>query len=159
MFNWDAMGAIGEIVGALAVVLTLAYLAKQIKQSVKTSHASTNRSLQVAYEGINDLIVTNPRVNEVLKSIENPARGQDRPDSVLLRHLTYRWFNVWQSAQVAFYHGQLSREEFDLYVQDFNNISNLYPTVIDVLVEELADYPGVQTYEIFEPIRERINTS
>ena len=31
--NWEAIGAVGEILGALAVVLTLAYLAKQTKMS------------------------------------------------------------------------------------------------------------------------------
>lgn len=31
--NWDAIGAIAELVGALAVVLTLAYLARQISQN------------------------------------------------------------------------------------------------------------------------------
>jgi hypothetical protein len=31
--NWDAIGAIGEIVGALAVLITLIYLAMQIKQN------------------------------------------------------------------------------------------------------------------------------
>ena len=31
--NWDAIGAIGEILGALAVVLTLAYLAAQIRHA------------------------------------------------------------------------------------------------------------------------------
>lgn len=35
--NWDAVGAIGEIVGAAAVVLTLAYLAAQIKQNTKSN--------------------------------------------------------------------------------------------------------------------------
>ena len=34
--NWDALGAIGEVVGALAVVLTLAYLAVQIRQNTKS---------------------------------------------------------------------------------------------------------------------------
>ena len=29
--NWDAIGAIGELVGALAVFLTLIYLATQIR--------------------------------------------------------------------------------------------------------------------------------
>jgi len=33
--NWEAIGAIGEIVGALAVLLTLIYLSIQIRQSVK----------------------------------------------------------------------------------------------------------------------------
>ena len=31
--NWDAIGAIGELLGAVAVVLTLGYLAAQIRQS------------------------------------------------------------------------------------------------------------------------------
>lgn len=31
--NWDAIGAVGEILGALAVVATLAYLAIQMKQN------------------------------------------------------------------------------------------------------------------------------
>lgn len=30
--NWDALGAIGELVGAVAVVITVAYLAYQIRQ-------------------------------------------------------------------------------------------------------------------------------
>ena len=34
---WDAIGAIGEIIGAIAVVATLAYLARQ----VKTQNTST----------------------------------------------------------------------------------------------------------------------
>jgi hypothetical protein len=31
--NWDALGAMGELFGALAVVLTLGYLAVQIRQN------------------------------------------------------------------------------------------------------------------------------
>ena len=38
--NWDAIGAIGEIVGAMAVFLTLAYLALQIRQNTKAVQAS-----------------------------------------------------------------------------------------------------------------------
>jgi hypothetical protein len=37
--NWEAIGAIGEISGALAVVLTLLYLARQIKESRKATVA------------------------------------------------------------------------------------------------------------------------
>jgi len=31
--NWDALGAVGEVVGALGVILTLIYLAAQIRQN------------------------------------------------------------------------------------------------------------------------------
>ena len=37
--NWEAIGAVGELVGALAVVMTLAYLALQIRQSNTVARA------------------------------------------------------------------------------------------------------------------------
>ena len=40
--NWEAIGAIGEIMGALAVVLTLAYLATQVRYA-KQAAADQNR--------------------------------------------------------------------------------------------------------------------
>jgi len=54
--DWDAIGAIGEVVGAIAVFITLLYLAAQIRQNsqaVKNSAAQTllseaNASLRVA---------------------------------------------------------------------------------------------------------------
>jgi len=38
--NWEALGALGEIVGALAVFLTLIYLAVQIRQNTMAVRAS-----------------------------------------------------------------------------------------------------------------------
>jgi hypothetical protein len=42
--NWEAIGAVGEIVGALAVFLTLVYLAMQIRQNTKAIQASANHA-------------------------------------------------------------------------------------------------------------------
>ncbi len=39
--NWDAIGAIGEIGGAIAVVLTLFYLSRQIRHSSNVSKVSS----------------------------------------------------------------------------------------------------------------------
>ncbi|MEO0437924.1 MAG: hypothetical protein AAF098_13545 [Pseudomonadota bacterium] len=38
--NWDAVSALGEWVGALAVLATLVYLALQIKQSSQSTRAN-----------------------------------------------------------------------------------------------------------------------
>jgi hypothetical protein len=42
--NWEAIGAIGEVSGAVAVVATLIYLAKQIRQSNKAAETSAIQS-------------------------------------------------------------------------------------------------------------------
>lgn len=39
--NWDAIGAVGEIVGAGAVIVTLLYLASQIQQATRATQAAS----------------------------------------------------------------------------------------------------------------------
>jgi len=43
--NWEAIGAIGEIVGAMAVVASLVYLATQIRQSTKVARSATRNAI------------------------------------------------------------------------------------------------------------------
>lgn len=50
--DWDAIGAIGEAIGALAVVLTLGYLAMQVRDTRKLLRANahqarTDRNIQI----------------------------------------------------------------------------------------------------------------
>ena len=51
--NWEAIGAIGSIVGSVAVVCTLAYLALQMKQNTK---ALTTSMYETAMGGFNEVI-------------------------------------------------------------------------------------------------------
>ncbi len=41
--NWDAIGAVGEVVGGLGVIITLAYLAMQIRTNTKALRNETLR--------------------------------------------------------------------------------------------------------------------
>lgn len=51
--NWVALGAIGELLGALAVVASLAYLATQIIQNTRAIRATTT---DTAAQGLRDWI-------------------------------------------------------------------------------------------------------
>ena len=50
--NWEAISAIGEIVGALAVVITLVYLAIQIREQNRESRAAAIDSLSQLWGGL-----------------------------------------------------------------------------------------------------------
>lgn len=58
--NWEAVGAIGEIVGSLAVVLTLAFLSVQIRQGKRATEHNTraveSASLREVLEGYRDRV-------------------------------------------------------------------------------------------------------
>ena len=47
--NWDAIGAVGEIIGALAVVISLLYLATQIKSQNRESRVAAMHDISVGF--------------------------------------------------------------------------------------------------------------
>lgn len=47
--NWDALGAIGEVVGAVAVLATLIYLARQVREGNTYARSSTIQETNASY--------------------------------------------------------------------------------------------------------------
>ena len=69
--NWDAIGAIGEIVGALAVFVTLVYLAIQVNHAKEQVRRSVQ---QVRHSTFRELFLTaaqSPQITSVLGKAES----------------------------------------------------------------------------------------
>ncbi len=59
--NWDAVGAVGEIIGALGVIVTLGYLARQVSENSRQMKTASVISInQLANEAF-DPIYNNDR--------------------------------------------------------------------------------------------------
>ncbi len=71
--NWDAAGAIGEIIGALAVFLTLIYLALQIRQNTKAVQASAIDASISKVTSVRQSMYENAEVAAIyVKGLANP---------------------------------------------------------------------------------------
>ncbi len=79
--NWDAIGAIGEIISALAVLITLVYLARQIKHSANTNEAGISSSSLDAYHNWRCLVIDHA---EVLARFENGETLSDSESLIVL---------------------------------------------------------------------------
>ncbi len=58
--NWGAIGAIGEILGAIAVFVTLIYLAAQIRQNTKSVTTATYDSVTSGITQVNIAVASHP---------------------------------------------------------------------------------------------------
>jgi hypothetical protein len=71
--NWEAIAAISEAVGAVTIVVTLIYLAVQVRQNTASVRANAYQTWVSANVGINNA-ATNPEFGEVvLKGIDDPS--------------------------------------------------------------------------------------
>ena len=71
--NWNAIGAIADIVGAMAVVVTLIYLAYEIRLSRRVNESATVDALATGWNSLNTHIVDDAELAEVrLKGFPDP---------------------------------------------------------------------------------------
>ncbi|MGI9328939.1 MAG: hypothetical protein ACR2PZ_27225 [Pseudomonadales bacterium] len=72
--NWDAIGAIGEVVGAAAVVITLIYLTAQVRQNNRNLEESTSSAINQSLADLNSRISSDEQFAELfLRGRENIA--------------------------------------------------------------------------------------
>ncbi len=69
--NWEAIGAVGEILGAIAVVLTLAYLAIQVRYAKKATMDATSLNRANGVQAMLLAVAT----NDDLRSSIGKAQG------------------------------------------------------------------------------------
>ena len=72
--NWEAVGALAELLGAGGVIITLAILARQIMQNTRAVRASTSHALTTQSNEINLRLGLDPIATELLS---RGARSRD----------------------------------------------------------------------------------
>ena len=63
--NWDALGALAELVGATAVVATLIYLSIQLRQNTKTVRLSSAQAVTEELQGMFSLLASDQILAEI----------------------------------------------------------------------------------------------
>lgn len=64
--NWEAISAIGQLIGAIAVIITLIYLSIQMKQNTEAVATSTYESTMTGFNDINVVVASTPELASIL---------------------------------------------------------------------------------------------
>ena len=74
--NWDAVGAIGEITGAIAVIVTIGYLALQMRQNTRSVQSAAAQQILEGLAELNQFLGSDPQINDLW------WRGLQHPESL-----------------------------------------------------------------------------
>jgi hypothetical protein len=109
--NWEAISAIGEIVGAMGVIISLLYLAAQVRQNTQVARAATRQAIASDLQGLASDLVTG---DDAARLFHAHISGQkiEPYQNVRLQARAYRDFHFWDNAHYQFCEGMLSAEEW-----------------------------------------------
>ena len=93
--NWEAIGTVAEIVGALAVIVTLAYLAVQIRDGARASRSTAVTDATTAMQAWYQELGSNPQAATLFLD------GMADPDS-LSKHDQFQFVMLVHAAFLGF---------------------------------------------------------
>ncbi len=119
--NWEAIGAIGEIVGAAAVFISLVYLAGQIRNQNRESRVSAMHDISV---GFRDAIL--PMATEDMASIFVKANEDyDSLTDVEAQRIIIimgQFFRTWEEAFIQHQEGRLDERSWNAIMKYYIKI-------------------------------------
>lgn len=104
--NWEAIGAVGEIVGAMAVVISLVYLASQIRIQNTESQVASMHEISEAYR---DSLANfaDGEIAAISLKANNDFESLTDIEVMQLIASVQRVFRVWEEAFIQFQKGRL----------------------------------------------------
>lgn len=116
--NWDAIGAIGEVAGALAVVVTILYLARQTGKNARAVDATSVREVVFRIADWHREAARDPELKRILLKSFSPELEEYTEDQWYEFHLVA--VSMFELYQTQFMHGSMdlgNQEESDRYVR------------------------------------------
>tara|TARA_R110002095_G_scaffold177766_2_gene155108 strand:+ start:310 stop:774 length:465 start_codon:yes stop_codon:yes gene_type:complete len=95
--NWDAIGAVGEIVGALAVILSLGYVGVQIKQNTNASRSSSYRSAKSQFNAINTSVAQSAELTVIMNKALRSYNDLDEKEKSRAGWVWLSYTNIWET--------------------------------------------------------------
>ena len=108
--DWNAIGAIGEILGAVAVVATLGYLAVQTRYSVAATQANTRQAILLSDQQFLTNLMLDPAIDVI-----RFKRDLADDEKVKLYYFFILFMRMRENNWLQFHSGGLDRETWESY--------------------------------------------
>ncbi|NNL85421.1 MAG: hypothetical protein HKP27_07195 [Myxococcales bacterium] len=145
------LGAIGELVGGVAVIATLIYLAIQVRQGTKQAAASSMIDVIGSFNRNHELVLASREHATLLAKLRS-SEALDPAEEEQAAAYAASLMNTWHGAQTAHDLGFMSRDLFETMCWDVEMILGKRPGLLRFAQEILEDYPQRKALRVFRAI-------
>jgi hypothetical protein len=153
--HWEAISTIAEVIGVIAVVVSLVYLSVQIRQNTKVAKAATRQAIAESTEKLGDDLISNGEIAEIfVKHLSGEELSA--VENLRLQARCYRDMQHWENIHYQFNEGLVSRDQWvgfrknlvsllaiDAYRDYWEHESDHYSDAFKDEIESILDQSGL----------------
>ena len=113
MMNWDAVSGIAEMVGAVAIVISLIYVAVQIRHNTGESRTVRAQALIGANSDFNAFVGGTAELSKLVKNGMQEFNEMTHDEQFRFGMLSFSVFNRYDFAYHQFLDGELDKKYWD----------------------------------------------
>jgi len=129
--NWSAVGAIAELVGAIAVIASLLYVAAQVKASTRQARQDAGRDLAARVSDVSLTVAADPELGRLLVQGGADPEALSPGDQARFRGLMNSLFRGLEQQYLLRREGSLDDESW---------------AAVERMIRDWMALPGVQLY-------------
>jgi len=95
--NWDAFGAIGEVVGATAVVVSLIYVSIQLRSGTRALQTTTRDSVYKQLQEWNLVVMGDPKLGWIFQKGSTGLENLEEEERARYLHVMYSFFKTFEN--------------------------------------------------------------
>ena len=116
--NWEAITAIGQLIGAIAVLITLIYLAIQMKQNTVAVATSTYESTMSGFNDINVVVASTPELASIINRGCMSINELTEIETVQFNFILRCYANQWWKLYKLYDRGSLGKSEWSIFAKE-----------------------------------------
>ena len=116
--NWEVIAAVSESIGAIAVLITLIYLAVQIRQNTAAVATATYESAMTGFNDINVVVASHPILASVLDRGCQSPESLDADEIVQFNFVLRCYANQWWKLFKLYERGSLPSDEWAIFARE-----------------------------------------
>ncbi|WP_444918379.1 hypothetical protein [Microbulbifer sp. JMSA003] len=123
---WDTLSAVGELVGAFAVVASLVYLAALIRVQNKESKIASMHEISIAHREAVAAICDGPMADIFAKAMKD-FDSLSSADTLRIIGFVYRFFKIWEEAYFQYKANRLDFTIWDSMTRQYTAYLSMEP--------------------------------
>ena len=152
----NRMRTVVELVGLVAVVVSLLLVAYEVRQSNRIAQATTTYEIARDVNQFNELGYSDAEFAELLLLLTTERAGLSDVQSLQARLLAHRFANLWTVQEKAYDNDLLSQAQFDATRKDVDTVMTAFPGLLPHWEHVFEAQPGLFESDVLEPLRKAL---